>query len=141
MNKYDIYSNTTDPKYAIKKIPVLHYKEFVYDENHKKIEDIILGLSSKKEKNKEKTKKWIARVDTLITRISEIKTKKKLIKFDTNYIKPILEIETAHKLNTTIKDKIKELTDAYGAKMSIMPSETKKKRTNKKKKNLTQKDS
>ena len=90
MNWLDIYRNTTDPKYAIKKIPVLHYKEFVYDENHKKIEDIILGISSKKEKNKEKTKKWIARVDTLITRISEIKTKKKLIKFDTNYIKPIL---------------------------------------------------
>jgi len=40
-NWLDIYRSTTDPKYAIKKIPVLHYKEFVYDENHKKIEDII----------------------------------------------------------------------------------------------------
>jgi len=139
-NWLDIYRSTTDPKYAIKKIPVLHYKDFVYDENHGKIEDIISGLSSKKERNKEKTKKWIARVDTLVSRISEIKTKKKLIKFDTNYIQPILEIETTHKLNTAIKDKIKELTDAYGAKMSVMPSETKKKRTNKKKKNSTQKD-
>ena len=155
-NWLDIYRSTTDPKYAIKKIPVLHYKEFVYDENHKKIEDIIWEFKrppspketppsssslslSKEEKKDQKTQKWIDRVNNLVQRISDIQTKKRLLKFHTSYIQPILEITKTHKLNMIIKDKIKELTDAYELKMSKMPSsETKKKK--KRRKNSTQKD-
>jgi hypothetical protein len=166
-NWLDIYRSTTDPKYVIKKIPVLHYKDFVYDENHGQIEDIILGFkpaknsirtedlhysqppspketppsssSLKEEKKDQKTQKWIDRVNDLVRRISDIQTKKRLFKFHTNYIQPILEITKTHKLNIIIKNKIKELTDAYELKMSEMPSsETKKKK--KRRKNSTQKD-
>jgi hypothetical protein len=156
-NWLDIYKSTTDPKYIIKKIPILHYKKIVYDENHRQIEDIISSLSKKKEpvpmqvevptqvevpmqesmsmqvtQENPVIKKWTDRIDVLIGRINAIETEKDLLIFDTKYIQPILEINANKKMDIIIKDKIKNLLDVYSNKLKEI-HETPKKTSSEKK--------
>jgi len=134
----------SDPKYAIKKMAVLHYKNTVYDK-HPEINKIISKLSiteeekqekqeilkwnremDKKEKqevlkwNREmdkKEKKWMKRLDDLIGRIQKLNTKKDLVKFNKDYIEPIVKINKSQKMDNLIQSKIKVLTELYGKKM------------------------
>ena len=174
-----------DPKYAIKRRAVLHYKDTVYDK-HPEIGKTILNLSEKKvvveeegeeekerkerkeihewsrkmdkkereekereekerkeihewsrkmdkkereEKERErkeirewnrkmdvkekKEDKWTKRLDDLIGRIQELNTKKELVKFNEDYIEPIVKINESHPLDIHIQDKIKILTELY----------------------------
>jgi hypothetical protein len=145
-----------DPKYAIKRMAVLHYKDVVYDK-HPEIGEIISKLSEKKvvedekkeirewnremdkkekedekkeirewnremdkkekEEKEKKEDKWTKRLDDLIGRIHELNTKKELVKFNTDYIEPIVKINESKPLDIHIQDKIKVLTELYLKKM------------------------
>jgi hypothetical protein len=138
----------TDPKYAIKKMAVLHYKDTVYDKNKKMISKLLLTEEErkekqeilkwnremdKKEKQEEKQKilkwtremdkkekqeeKWMSRLDDLIERIQKINTRKALVKFNEDYIEPIVKITKSQKMNNMIQSKVKVLTDLYDTKM------------------------
>ena len=137
-----------DPKYAIKKMAVLHYKDTVYDKNKKMISKLLLTEEEKqekqeilkwnremdkKEKQKEKQEilkwnremdkkekqeeKWMTRLDDLIERIQKLNTRKALVKFNTDYIEPIVKITKSQKMNDSIQSKVKVLTDLYDTKM------------------------
>ena len=126
-----------DPKYAIKRMAVLHYKDVVYDK-HPEIGEIISKLSEKKvvedekkeirewnremdkkekEEKEKKEDKWTKRLDDLIGRIHELNTKKELVKFNTDYIEPIVKINDSQSLDNRIQDKIKVLTELYRKKL------------------------
>jgi hypothetical protein len=138
----------SDPKYAIKKMAVLHYKDTVYDKNKKMISKLLLTEEErkekqeilkwnremdKKEKQEEKQKilkwnremdkkekqeeKWMNRLDDLIERIQKINTRKALVKFNEDYIEPIVKITKSQKMNNMIQSKVKVLTDLYDTKM------------------------
>jgi len=119
----------TDPKYAIKKMAVLHYKNTVYDKHKKMISKLLLTEEEKKEKqeilkwNREMDKKekqeekWMSRLDDLIQRIQKLNTKKALVKFNMDYIEPIVKITKSQKMNNLIQSKVKVLTDLYDTKM------------------------
>jgi hypothetical protein len=137
-----------DPKYAIKKMAVLHYKDTVYDKNRKMISKLLLTEEEKqekqeilkwnremdkKEKQKEKQEilkwnremdkkekqeeKWMTRLDDLIERIQKLNTRKSLVKFNEDYIEPIVKITNSQKMNHSIQSKVKVLTDLYDTKM------------------------
>jgi hypothetical protein len=138
----------SDPKYAIKKMAVLHYKDTVYDKNRKMISKLLLTEEEKqekqeilkwnremdkKEKQKEKQEilkwnremdkkekqeeKWMTRLDDLIERIQKLNTRKALVKFNEEYIEPIVKITKSQKMNHSIQSKVKVLTDLYDTKM------------------------
>ena len=138
----------SDPKYAIKKMAVLHYKDTVYDKNRKMISKLLLTEEEKqekqeilkwnremdkKEKQKEKQEilkwnremdkkekqeeKWMTRLDDLIDRIQKLNTRKALVKFNEEYIEPIVKITKSQKMNHSIQSKVKVLTDLYDTKM------------------------
>ena len=138
----------SDPKYAIKKMAVLHYKDTVYDKNRKMISKLLLTEDEKqekqeilkwnremdkKEKQKEKQEilkwnremdkkekqeeKWMTRLDDLIDRIQKLNTRKALVKFNEEYIEPIVKITKSQKMNHSIQSKVKVLTDLYDTKM------------------------
>ena len=118
-----------DPKYAIKKMAVLHYKDTVYDKNRKMISKLLLTEEEKQEKQeilkwnrkmdkKEKQEeKWMTRLDDLIERIQKLNTRKALVKFNMDYIEPIVKITESQKMNHSIQSKVKVLTDLYDTKM------------------------
>ena len=118
-----------DPKYAIKKMAVLHYKDTVYDKNRKMISKLLLTEEEKQEKQeilkwnrkmdkKEKQEeKWMTRLDDLIERIQKLNTRKALVKFNEDYIEPIVKITESQKMNHSIQSKVKVLTDLYDTKM------------------------
>ena len=119
----------SDPKYAIKKMAVLHYKDTVYDKNRKMISKLLLTEEEKQEKQeilkwnrkmdkKEKQEeKWMTRLDDLIERIQKLNTRKALVKFNMDYIEPIVKITESQKMNHSIQSKVKVLTDLYDTKM------------------------
>ena len=116
----------SDPKYAIKKMAVLHYKDTVYDKNRKMISKLLLTEEEKQEilkwnrkmdKKEKQEEKWMTRLDDLIERIQKLNTRKALVKFNMDYIEPIVKITESQKMNHSIQSKVKVLTDLYDTKM------------------------
>ena len=65
----------------------------------------------------EKEKKWMTRIDDLIQRINQLNTKTELVKFNVDYIEPIVKINENQPLDIVIQDKIKVLTNLYITKI------------------------
>ena len=92
-------------------------KEREKKEREKKERKEIHEWSRKMDVKEKKEDKWTKRLDDLIGRIQELNTKKELVKFNEDYIEPIVKINESHPLDIHIQDKIKILTELYVKKI------------------------
>jgi hypothetical protein len=77
----------------------------------------ILKWNREMDKKEKQEEKWMTRLDDLIERIQKLNTRKSLVKFNEDYIEPIVKITKSQKMNNMIQIKVKVLTDLYDTKM------------------------